>query len=380
MDQPICELQNCHLETGKKGEKISLYNIEQINKVIHSTGTIGDVFVARVMKYNENNVAMPNLGDFIGFELNQETTKYLLKHPELQKDLMGWLAYYYTQEKGDGNPYCMDKFFLGQMVRGDDGQYISSGKSEFVEQCFDKYVEQKIQVNRELRRVKEQNDRAQKEKEEFYEKLRVEQKTADNEVFRRQEAQRRAQNPYLKRTNKYVMQDGTEYKAFEEYDGVDILEGRNKGNIIRLRKLEKVGKDGSGTYLYSGYISNTPNEYDVELTNGKMQAICFEIYARLEDIVKAIEENDKKPQIEKDKSIEFEKNALLEFFSNPQNFKNPDKLNYIGHLKRNFEILGNGEIKREYVLAKEIDNSTAIGIKIRNMQKEFDAKNQAEER
>ena len=30
--------------------------------------------------------------------------------------------------------------------------------------------------------------------------------------------------------------------------------------ILRIRALNKIGKDGSGTYLYSGYIGNTPNE------------------------------------------------------------------------------------------------------------------------
>ena len=167
MDQPICEFQNCNLETGKKGEKISLYNIEQINKVQHSDGKIGDVFVARIMKYNEKNVVVPNLGDYLGFELDQETTKYLLKHPELQKNLMGWLAYYYNQGKANETAYCMDKFFLGKMILGSEGQYIPSKKSKFVEEYFNQYVDQKIQMNRELRKNKEKNDKAQKEKEAF---------------------------------------------------------------------------------------------------------------------------------------------------------------------------------------------------------------------
>ena len=365
MDQPICEFQNCNLETGKKGEKISLYNIEQINKVQHSDGKIGDVFVARIMKYNEKNVVVPNLGDYLGFELDQETTKYLLKHPELQKNLMGWLAYYYNQGKANETAYCMDKFFLGKMILGSEGQYIPSKKSKFVEEYFNQYVDQKIQMNRELRKNKEKNDKAQKEKEAFYEKLRVEQNVANRDTVKKQKTQERVQNPYLTCTDKYVKQDGADYKTFEEYDGINISQGENRGNILRIRKLEKVGKDGSGTYLYSGYMYNTPNEYDVELTNRQMPAVCFELYRRLEDIAK-------------DKNS-MEINAVLEFLSNPENFKDTNKLNYIGHLKTNFEILDNGEIKREYIVTKQIDTSTAIGTIIKNMQKEFDSKNQEQE-
>lgn len=367
MDQPICEFQNYNLETGKKGEKISLYNIEQINKVQHSDGKIGDVFVARIMKYNEKNVVVPNLGDYLGFELDQETTKYLLKHTESQKNLMGWLAYYYNQEKTNETVYCMDKFFLGKMILGSEGQYIPSKKSKFVEEYFNQYVDQKIQMDRQLRKNKEENDKEQKEKEAFREKLRIEESIATTDDARKQKIQKRVENPYLARIDKYVMQDGTDYKAFEDYDGVNISEGENRGNILRIRKLEKVGKDGSETYLYSGYMYNTPNEYDVESANRQMSAVCFALSKRrLEDIVK---EGDKE-EIKK----------VLEFLSNPENFKNPNKLNYIGLLKRNFEISNKDKPEKNYVVTKQIDNSTAIGIKIKNMQKEFDSKNQEQER
>ena len=356
---------NRTFETGIKDEVIEVYNLKQINRVKHSNGSIGDVFAARIMKYNQNHAIMPDYGDFIGFELKPEVTNYLMQHPESQKNLMGWIAYYYNLEKGQENVYDMDKYFLGQLSQGEDGQYFPNIKSQVVEDYFNKYVDKYIKAQEEKMEMLNQEYKKRTEHNEFKARIRYEEESKRREKFRQEEIQQRLDNPYFNNVGKYEAQDG---KVYEQYDGINISEGDNKGNILRIRNLEKIGKDGSGTYLYSGYINNTPNEDDVEYAdNLGSVAVCFALYRRLEDIA-----NDRNPE---------ETKSILEFLSNPENFKNPDKLNYIGHFKSDFEIMNNGELKRKYVVTKDLDNSSsAIATRVKAMQRNYEYTHNQNER
>ena len=147
------------------------------------------------------------------------------------------------------------------------------------------------------------------------------------------------------------------------YDGINVSDGDERGYILRIRQLENRGIDGSGTYLYSGYICSTGDESDVEFNDYRTStAVCFELYRSLENIVE-----DNNPQ---------EIQNVLNFLSNPNNFKNNDKLNYIGHLDRVTEIQPNGEIKRTVVERRLGEsNSPAIAAQIKIMQQEFDREN-----
>ena len=356
---------NRTFETGIKDEVIEVYDIKQINRVKHSNGSIGDVFAARIMKYNQNHAIMPDYGDFIGFEIKPEVTNYLMQHPESQNNLMGWIAYYYNLEKGQENVYDWDKYFLGQLAQGEDGQYFPNTKSQVVEDYFNKYVDRYIQKLEAEYETLNQDYNKQKEEEEFKARLRYEEESKQREEYIQAEINARIKNPYLRIVNKYKTQEGI-YN--EEYDGINLSESRNKGDILRIRNLEKIGKDGSGTYLYAGYINNTPNEDDVEYNNNLGSvAVCFALYRRLEDIA-----NDRNPE---------ETKALLKFLSNPESFKNPDKLNYLGHFKSDFEIMNNGELKRKFVVTKDLDNSSsAIATRVKAMQRNYDYKHNQNER
>ena len=114
----------------------------------------------------------------------------------------------------------------------------------------------------------------------------------------------------------------------ENYDGVNLnLESENSGDIIRIRNLRMVseeiikGKDGKTikkvSYLYSGYIYNTPDENDREITDLDKEAypICFESSRKLEIMVK--------------NNIKREIKNFLEFLSKQENFEREDTIKYI---------------------------------------------------
>ena len=153
---------------------------------------------------------------------------------------------------------------------------------------------------------------------------------------------RRKQSPTLKES--YLTYERQGGKTYFNYDGVNI----ETGDVLRIRNVNKVGKDGSGTYLYSAYIDNTPNEHDVEVLGKTPMGfpVCFELPKRLEDIVR---DGDLK-----------EIRQVLQLLSNGRNFENHKQLNYIGGIDKN------GQVNRS-----AISSSSAIQATIEKMKTQF---------
>lgn len=136
-------------------------------------------------------------------------------------------------------------------------------------------------------------------------------------------------------------------KSYSAYNGVSLM----TGDILRLRQLEKVGKDGSGTYLYAGYLDCTANEHDVEILQGQPMGryICFETKKRIEDVV--------------NNGTYEEVMQVLSLLSlpNKSDFTDNGTLNYIGSINEN------GQVVRE-----ENSNSPAIRAKIEEMKRTYE--------
>lgn len=165
----------------------------------------------------------------------------------------------------------------------------------------------------------------------------------------------RFNNPYLKQ----LPYTWIENKPLENYDGINLSIEKNTGNILRLRNVKKVGKDGSGTYLYWGYMYNSFEETNPEIKDLDKGAVpvCFELYKRLEDIAK--EKNE-------DETI-----ALLTFLSNPDNFKKSNTVKYIGHFFKK-TIENKKEIIEEYRASTEKNsNSPTIQKQIEKIQRDY---------
>ena len=169
---------------------------------------------------------------------------------------------------------------------------------------------------------------------------------------------KRINNPYLKK----LKNTEVDKKIYENYDGINTsLDETNKhsGDILRIRQLEKVGKNGSGTYLYWGYIYNTDEEENLELKDLDKYAVpvCFESYKKLEDMAK-----------DKDQDEIY---AFLDFLSNPSNFKKSNTVKYIGHFfKKTIET--KKEIIEEFKAYTEPrSTSLAIQLRIEKIQKDY---------
>lgn len=169
-------------------------------------------------------------------------------------------------------------------------------------------------------------------------------------VAQKQETmKRRRENPYLRKVRQYEIKG----KIYEDYDGINM----ETGDILRIRKLEKIGKDGSGTYLYQGYVHSTSNEDDAEiLDEGKPMGVpvCFDLPKRFSDI-------------EAVNNLQ-EVRTILELLSDTSKYGNYASLSYIGGLDKNGKLNHNTE-----------PDSLAIANTIKRLIQEFD-KNQGKSR
>lgn len=156
----------------------------------------------------------------------------------------------------------------------------------------------------------------------------------------------------------------------ENYDGVNLnLESENSGDIIRIRNLRMVseeiikGKDGKTikkvSYLYSGYIYNTPDENDREITDLDKEAypICFESSRKLEIMVK--------------NNIKREIKNFLEFLSKQENFEREDTIKYIGHFYTKFKEDLDGIMVRCWYTQDKQSTSPTIQREIEKIQKDY---------
>ena len=151
--------------------------------------------------------------------------------------------------------------------------------------------------------------------------------------------------------------------SYENYNGVNMdLNNEHGGDVLRIRKLQKVGKevirkaDGKTIkkviYLYSGYIYNTKDENDREITDLDKEAypVCFETSIKLEDIAK--------------KDIKKEKSSFLKFLSEKENFERKQTVNYIGYFYLKFIKDGDGIIEECWYSKGKISSSPTIQRKI----------------
>lgn len=151
--------------------------------------------------------------------------------------------------------------------------------------------------------------------------------------------QERLNNPYFK----MLKSSKVNGQELCNYNGINI----RTGDILKIRQLQKVGKDGSETYLYAGYAQNVSSESSVEKLSGEPLGayICFETKKRIEDI--ASEQNLQ------------DVNSLLELLS-LDNYQNNGSLNYIGSIDEY------GRISRT-----AMPNSSAIRNQVIKMQKNY---------
>lgn len=318
------------LASRNSDDRFMFFSLEKIGEAKHHDGTVADVMLSRILQYRDGNAIMPDLADYVGFEIQHGE--------ELTTEQIDKIILSYLEEKMKSDEIG---FYVGRLVEQGNNDYQMI-PSETVE----KYVIGQIAEKRIKEQEKYIEHEKEKERELFYKELDARKHIEEQEKYFNEQKEKRLENPNIKLQGRYRIDE----KIYEDYNGINIAEGENQGEILRIRKLDKVGKDGSGTYLYSAFLSNTPNEHDVEMlshNNPSGVPVCFELEKRFEDIVK-------------DGDIQ-EIIALLAFLSDSKNFENPKQLSYIGKIDKNFQITKDME-----------SDSFAIRNKIKEMQKAYE--------
>ena len=298
--QEMIQVYGHELKIENSDKVVHILNIEQGKKFEHSDGRICEAYIAKAILHRENDTFTPDFGDDICFEVEENI---IINH-----ELLDNVAKQYLLNKDNKQT----RVYLGEIEQKRDtnnllNKYIYGTKSQSVNQWFERYIEKKDEIEK----IKWEEN-ANKREEEFRESFIFMKEAKGIKQKRNSIIKKRLNKPYLKLTTKGTTPSN---KKIEEYEGVNVSYGNNRGDILRIIGLEKIGRDGSGTYLYSGHLQNAHNpddayifDYDTLDSYGGMTPVCFELYRSLEDIVK---EQNPKEIIE-----------LLKFLSNPQNFRN----------------------------------------------------------
>ena len=313
-------------------EEITSFRPEKVNEIRHRNNEVTQLIMARIIKQREGDTIYFDYTDYVAFELPKEQ--------EISDEIMSAVMRQYEIESRGKMQGGQQQYYLGRLIDDRTGWYTFDNKSAAVQNIVDKIVEKEItERNAELdAKIQQRRQEEMKRQQEFM--ASIDAKGYLENVQR--EKNERKQYPTIREI--YYPNKQNDYR-YANYDGVNI----NTGDILRMRQVNKVGKDGSGTYLYSAYIKNAANESDVEFFNGQNPdgyAVCFELQKRLEDIVRT-------------GNIQ-EITQVLTLLSDERNFQDMRQLTYIG------EIDKNGQVSR-----KEKSSSSAIQSRIEVMKQEF---------
>ncbi len=299
--------------------KILLDGVSAPQKIKHSNGKITDLIMAKVIKYADTIYV--DEADDISFELDHGQT--------LDKNMLQYIMWVYDMQMLGSMP---KENYLGRLTV-QDGQYQLVDKSVAVQNIVNNMIATREQARKPRVNLNEFSQSLKNENAKYQEEWK-------------QEVAQRLSNPTLRWTGRSQIGD----KVYSDYDGINVV----NGEILRLRNVDKVGRDGSGTYLYSAYISSVPNEHDAELI-GENYPVCFTLEKRLEDIVAG--------------GNPVEIKAVLAMLSSPENFKDMNSLVYAGKTDKYGRAINEEKMGEE---TKRIFESSAIGKTIQAMKKQFE--------
>ena len=330
------DIFNNSFNSREKGYTITIFGVEEQGlKAKHRNGEITKLMLAKAIKVRDGDALMVDLADDIAFELKE------WQQPD--DNVLQAVAYEYERQNALENKVCD---YLGIVDYTDKGYEITK-KSQKVEQYVTQKVVPEILAQRRAREelLAEKYAKRQEQEKERERKF-LEDLDARGYVAQMQETmKRRIENPYLRKVRQYKING----KTYEDYDGINV----ETGDILRIRRLDKIGKDGSGTYLYQGYINSTPNEDDAEiLDRGKPMGmpICFDLPKRFSDI----EKTNNPQEIQK----------ILQLLSSVSKYANHEQLIYIG-----------GIDKQGNIYHKPEPDSLGIANAIKRLIREFEQNN-----
>lgn len=314
--------------------EIMTTNLTRYRKIAHSDGSRTNLVFGRISKYRTGDTVFFDAADYIAFEVPEGTkvTEAMLDEAIRQYDINKRIA-----SSGER------AFYVGRMQEA-MGKVFFGNKSTAVENIVKDEVNKLEQARGiQVRETIERNERLRQEEQRKAREQDEIRRREYNAIRDRERAQRKS-NPYLTSLGSYTPSG----KTYTDYDGIDTV----KGDFLRLRQVDKVCKDASGTYLYSAYVDRTSNEHNAEYLGEHEPAgsfVCFTLPGRLEDIVKSGDQT--------------RITQVLDLLSDPRNFENEGHLTYIG-----------GITQGGYVNHTNTPPSPDFASRIKRMQDEYEAR------
>ena len=258
------------------GRSLIVTSIKFERKITYQNERTGNIMIAKAYDLSEDDGT-------ISYDSKQERNIVFEVEEGIPIDdtIVKKIAQYYMYEENmpNNNGNCI---YIGKIssIPFDLG---TNNKNVTVQQYVKNKIEPRIETEKRM-----QNEKQMKSFEERNDisvsqeyRNRIKRETQENMKYEKQVKFNRINNPYLTQVNKNKI-NGITYKDF---DGVDI----QSGEILRVRHLEKVGKDDEGTYLYTAYVDSTSDENNVEFLDEKeylmKQPICFTTDKKVEDIL-----------------------------------------------------------------------------------------------
>ena len=293
-----------------ENDNLLISSIRYNNSVKHRNGAVTNVLLADINQYRNGEMIFFDDVETVAFEIpeNEPITEVILQK----------IAQYYMYERNmpDAKRDC---FYLGELSQ-DPYDLGTNNKSEAVSNYVNNTVapalrQEKIEkIERSKQLAFEKNAEERKRENIFRKDLKekAEKYIKEQELIKNY----RVNNPYLRQvSDQYMGKDG---QLYCNYDGINMY----NGEILRLRGIDKVGKDENGVYLYKGNIASTMNEYDVEMLRengrGLGKDVCFTMDRKIEDIIQS--------------NNPAEIRTLLTMLSESQLGENNESLEYLGHL------------------------------------------------
>lgn len=314
------EIFNCTWgRTSANNGSIFIANVKKYSYYQREDGRKADIVVAKMMEdlYGNNDLTTqyvqqlptPEQCDNVVFEIPSNMDKQKLE--ELKQTM---IDYYEKAKNVDQKSKYMYLGYIDEYSRGK--QQTDRNVLEFVNENILPTLQQ------EDAELKARRDRSTQTREIQPQVKQPEQNWKSGLIVNQDKEQsirqQRISNAEIRqKSDFYYNKDG---KRCIDYNGINV---RN-GDILKIRQLEKVGKDENGTYLYSGYIQSVFDKDEYESLGDETPLgipVCFATDMRVEDIVH-------KQDIQ-------EVYSLLTMLSAEDNFRNNNGiLNYIGKLDK----------------------------------------------
>lgn len=313
------------LETGiykfninDDGKIIEFREVENIDTVRHSDGSINSLIQAKVYKYNENNA---RLIDDINYNYKYVTFEIPNKI-NLNDKMLKAIAEQYEQYYSNTEEFCP---FLGELSLTNKGFKISD-----ISQNVYNYVKQNLEprLAEDLRRrIEEKNQKVMENEKinkqnEFLKRLDYREETDKYLKEQKDIREKRLKNPYLNKLHSFKNNG----KFYSEWEGINTI----NGEVLKIHNLRKVGKAiENGQYLYTAIVNSTNSSNDANVINqqtGEFQGkhIGFELPKNMEKMLENADAN----------TI----NNILNLLTFGNMRGNEEDFTYIGGIRQNGEL------------------------------------------